>query len=215
MAVAAATSGDRPGAVELVGGFLGSYAGGIVAGLLTSALVIVVRRRLDDPMREGALSVLTPFAAFLLAELVHASGVVAVVVVGLVITYVSPRLIAARSRVAAMAFWDQSTFLLNGALFTLIGIQIPRAARGLDSTSLLHALAVALSITGIVVGTRLLWTFSAAYVVRLLDRRPAQRLRRVGWRQRIAGGWAGFRGAVSLAAALAVPAVLGLRRGVP
>jgi len=208
VAVAAATSGDRPGAVELVGGFLGSYAGGIVAGLLTSALVIVVRRRLDDPMREGALSVLTPFAAFLLAELVHASGVVAVVVVGLVMAYVSPRLIAARSRVAAMAFWDQSTFLLNGALFTLIGIQIPRAARGLDSTSLLHALAVALSITGIVVGTRLLWTFSAAYVVRLLDRRPAQRLRRVGWRERIAGGWAGFRGAVSLAAALAVPVVL-------
>ncbi|HEX5811759.1 MAG TPA: cation:proton antiporter, partial [Pseudonocardia sp.] len=68
-------------------GFLGSYAGGIAAGLAVSGLVVLVRRHLDDPLREGGLSVLTPFMAFLLAELVHASGVVAVVVAGLVLTY--------------------------------------------------------------------------------------------------------------------------------
>ena len=208
VAVAAAVSGNQPGPLELVGDVVGSYAGGIVAGLLVSGLVSLVRRRLDDPMREGALSVLTPFTAFLLAEVVHASGVVAVVVAGLVMSWVSPRLIRARSRLATLAFWDQSTFLLNGALFTLVGIQIPRAARSLNSASLAHALWVALLVTLVVVGTRLLWTFLAAYVLRAIDRRPSQHARRVGWRQRLASGWAGFRGAVSLAAALAVPVVL-------
>ena len=80
------TGRDRPGS------FVGSYAGGIAAaGSPAAWLVVLVRRRLDDPLREGALSVLTPFLAFLLAELVHASGVVAVVVAGLVLTHASGR----------------------------------------------------------------------------------------------------------------------------
>ena len=117
----------------LAGEFLGSYAGGIAAGLAVSGLVVLVRRRLDDPLREGGLSVLTPFIAFLLAELVHASGVVAVVVAGLVLTYAGPRVIRARSRTQAFAFWDLATFLLNGGLFVLVGLQFHRAAENLDS----------------------------------------------------------------------------------
>ena len=114
VAVSSAVDGGRPGALGLAGGFLGSYAGGIGAGLLASAAIVFVRRRLDDPLREGAISVLTPFVAFLLAELVHASGVVAVVVAGLVLTHASPRVISARSRTLAFAFWDLATFLVNG-----------------------------------------------------------------------------------------------------
>lgn len=208
VAVAVAVGGVQPGPVELAGSFFGSYAGGIAAGLLASAAVVLVRRRLDDPLREGALSVLTPFLAFLLAELVHASGVVAVVVAGLVLSYAGPRVIRARSRTQAFAFWDLSTFLLNGGLFVLVGLQFPRAVEGLDSTSAGRAVGIALAITGVVIGTRLLWVHVATLLVRTIDRRAVQRARRVGWRQRTVSGWVGFRGAVSLAAALAVPSTV-------
>jgi Na+/H+ antiporter len=138
------------------------------------------------------------------------SGVVAVVVSGLILSYVGPRVIRARSRVQSFAFWDISTFMLNGSLFVLVGVQIPRAVRQIRATdvSFTHAVLIALAVTGVVIATRLLWTFLLPYVVRAVDRRPSQRLRRVGWRQRVTSGWAGFRGAVSLAAALAVPSTL-------
>jgi CPA1 family monovalent cation:H+ antiporter len=208
VAVSSAVDGGRPGALGLAAGFLGSYAGGIGAGLLASAVVVFVRRRLDDPLREGAISVLTPFVAFLLAELVHASGVVAVVVAGLVLTYASPRVISARSRTLAFAFWDLATFLVNGGLWVLVGMQFPRAVTAVDGTSTHRAVGVALVITVVVIGTRLLWVLLTPFVIRAVDRRAVQRTRRVGWRQRMVSGWAGFRGAVSLAAALAVPSTV-------
>ena len=208
VAVAAAADGTRPGTVGLVGGFLGSYGGGIAAGLLTGTAVVAIRKRLDDPLREGALSVLTPFVAFLLAELVHASGVVAVVVVGLVLSYASPRVISARSRTLAFAFWDLATFLVNGSLWVLVGLQFHRAVEGLQGATLVRAVVVALVVTAAVIATRVLWVLLTPYAIRAVDRRPAQRARRVGWRQRMVSGWSGFRGAVSLAAALAVPATI-------
>jgi CPA1 family monovalent cation:H+ antiporter len=187
---------------------LASYAGGVVAGLLVAGAVVLVRTRLDDPLREGALSIVTPFAAFLLAELLHDSGVVAVVTAGLVLTHAGPRVIRARSRVQAYAFWDLSTFLINGSLFVLVGVQIPGVVRGLDSGAG-HAVAVALTVTAVVVLTRLAWVHVTTWLIRTLDRRAVQRTRRASWRVRTASGWAGFRGAVSLAAALAVPATVG------
>lgn len=197
-----------PSALGLGGRLVGSSLGGIAAGLLAGGVVVLIRRRLDDPLREGALSVLTPFVAFLLAELVHASGVLAVVVAGLVLSYAGPRVIRASSRLQAFAFWDLSTFMINGSLFVLVGMQIPQAVRGLDGTTLTHALVIALTATVVVIVTRLLWVHLLALVVRAVDRRAVQRTRRVGWRVRTAIGWAGFRGAVSLAAALAVPVMV-------
>jgi CPA1 family monovalent cation:H+ antiporter len=135
--------------------------------------------------------------------------VVAVVVAGLVLSYAGPRVIRARSRTQAFAFWDLATFLVNGALWVLVGLQFPRAVNGLDGTSPGHAVGVALVITGVVIGTRLLWVYLTPYVIRAVDRRAVQRTRRIGWRQRTVSGWAGFRGAVSLAAALAVPSAVG------
>ena len=130
--------GTAPGVLGFLGRFVGSAAGGVAAGLAVGLVVVLIRRRLDDPLREGALSVLTPFAAFLLAEVVHASGVLAVVVAGLLLSYASPRIIRARSRLLAYAFWDLSTFLINGALFVLLGMQIPRAVNHVTSTSLVR-----------------------------------------------------------------------------
>ena len=206
IAVQVGRGGRGPSVVGLVGRFVGAYGGGILAGLLVSAAVVLVRRQMDDPVREGAVSVLTPFMAFLLASTVHASGVVAVVVTGLVLTYAGPRVVGARARTQTNAFWNLSTFLLNGSLFVFVGVQIPRVARDIKSTSAATALGIALVLTAAVVVTRLLWVHVVTMIIRAVDRRAVQRSRRVGWRARTLSGWAGFRGAVSLAAALAVPA---------
>lgn len=187
--------------------FIGSYLGGIAAGLLVGGAVTLVRKRIDAPQEEGALSLVTPFAAFLLAQSVECSGVVAVVVSALVLAYSGPVVIRARSRLQSYAFWDIATFLLNGSLWLFVGVQIPGALRGIAGVDggVRHALFVALVITGVVIVSRIFWGEFTTMLIRLIDRRAVQRERRVGWRQRFVTAWAGFRGAVSLAAAVAVP----------
>jgi Na+/H+ antiporter len=150
-------------------------------------------------------SVLTPFLAYLPAELLHASGVVAVVVAGLTLSQAGPQVIGARTRVQARAFWRLTSFLLNGALFVLVGLQLHVVVEGRPVGDLVDGTVAAVLVGVVVIGTRLLWSNVMPYVIRALDRRPAQRLRRVGFRQRQPLAWAGFRGAVSLAAALAIP----------
>lgn len=192
-----------PGGVVLR--LIWSFAGGIAAGLLVAAAAVWMRLRLHDVRLENLLSVLTPFLAYLPAELLHASGVVAVVTAGLAMSQVGPRVIGARTRVQGRAFWGLTTFLLNGALFVLVGLQLHMVVAGRSADSLLAGAVAALVISVVVVATRLAWVNVTPYLIRALDRRPAQRLRRVGFRQRQPGAWAGFRGAVSLAAALAIP----------
>ncbi|GGM24208.1 putative Na(+)/H(+) exchanger [Micromonospora sonchi] len=204
VALGVLSGGAVPDAFDLVERIGLSFLGGIAAGVLVGTVVILIRRRLDDPLREGALSVITPFAAFFLADSIHESGVLAVVVAGLMIAFASPRVIRARSRLLALSFWDLTTFLVNGGLFVLVGMQIPRAVRGVSSVSLARAMVIALVVAGVLVAVRMLWLHLTAAVARL-DRRKAKRGQRVNWRVRTVAGWAGFRGAVSLAAALAVP----------
>ncbi|MGC5033422.1 Na+/H+ antiporter [Micromonospora sp. DT229] len=197
--------GTAPNALELVERIGLSFLGGIAAGALVGVVVIAIRKRLDDPLREGALSVLTPFTAFFLAEAIHESGVLAVVVSGLLLAYASPRVIRARSRMLALSFWDLTTFLINGGLFVLVGLQIPRVVREVTSLALTRAIVIAAVVAVVLVVVRMLWLHLTAGVTRLVDRRRVGRERRVNWRIRTVAGWAGFRGAVSLAAALAVP----------
>ncbi|MEV0155152.1 Na+/H+ antiporter [Micromonospora sp. NPDC050686] len=206
VAVAVIAGGHFPGPAGLAGRFLGSAGGGIVAGLLVAGVVVVIRRRLDDPLRETGLSLLTPFAAFLLAESVHASGVLAVVVAGLLLSYAAPWLIRARTRVTTLAVWDVSTFMINGGLFVLLGTQVPRSLRAITSHSPMESLGIAAAVAAVVVVVRMGWVHLAIAALQGVDRRESRRERRFNARVRTAMGWAGFRGAVSLAAALAVPA---------
>ncbi|MGD1278879.1 Na+/H+ antiporter [Mycobacterium seoulense] len=194
--------------VDLVGRFVGSYLGGIAAGLLVGGAATLLRKRIDAPQEEMALSLLTPFAAFLLAQSMDCSGVVAVMVAALVLAYAGPVVIRARSRLQAYAFWDSATFLLNGSLWVFVGVQIPGALHGIAGVDggIRNALLIALAVTAVVILSRIFWGELTVLLIRLIDRREAQRERRVNWRQRFVTAWAGFRGAVSLAAALAVPA---------
>jgi monovalent cation/hydrogen antiporter len=160
---------------------------------------------MDDPMLESIAMLVTPFAAFLLADAVHASGVLAVVICGLFISQVTSRITGAVTRQIVIPFWALSTTVLSSALFVLVGLSAQSAFRDLDSASTLRALLDILVVTAVVIGVRWVWLYTTPYLIRLLDRRPAQRLRRVPARERTVSAVVGFRGAVSLAAVLAIP----------
>jgi Na+/H+ antiporter len=185
-----------------------AYGGGVLAGALVGLVSWQVRRRMDDPMLEGIAMLVTPFAAFLLADAIDASGVLAVVVCGLFMSQVAPRITGAVTRQVVIPFWALSTTVLSSALFVLVGISAQSAVRGLTSTSMLRALLDIVVVTLVVIGVRWAWLYTTPYLIRALDRRPAQRLRRIPARQRTVSAVAGFRGAVSLAAILAVPQTL-------
>ena len=188
--------------------FLLSYGAGIAAGAVAAWLGMHVRRRLDDPLQENVALLATPFLAFLLAEFAHASGVLAVVVCGLIVSQVSPREGRADARQQTVAFWSLATFVLNGSLFVLVGLEVQSAVRDLTSVDLVRGLVAVAAVSAVVIGTRFVWLFTTPYLIRVLDRRPQQRARRVGARPRVVVAVAGFRGAVSLALALAVPHTL-------
>lgn len=191
-----------------LGSFGLSYLGGVASGLVVAWLAVRARRIVGERLLENGISVVTPFAAFLIAEQLHASGVLAVVACGLALSQIGPRVMSAQARVQATGFWQVATFLLNGTLFVLIGLQLRGAVENLVSSTRGAAALITLLVAAAVIGTRLVWVYTVPYVIRALDRRPQQRLRRVGARQRFPVAWAGFRGGVSLAAALAVPVSL-------
>lgn len=182
-----------------------SYGGGVLAGGLVWLLSSQARRRIDDPTLENIAVLVTPFAAFLLADLVHASGVLAVVVCGLLMSQTAPRITSAAARQQMVGFWSLATTVLSSALFLLVGLQGHVAVRNLTSTTSVRALVDIVAVTAVVIGTRWFWLYTTPYLIRLVDRRQAQAARRIGARQRMVSATAGFRGAVSLALALAVP----------
>jgi len=182
-----------------------AYGGGVLSGGLVGLISWQVRRRMDDPMLESIAMLVTPFAAFLLADAIDASGVLAVVSCGLFMSQVTPRITGAATRQILIPFWALAATVLSSSLFVLIGLSAQSAFRGLTSASMLRALVDVLVVTTVVIGVRWAWTYTTPYVIRLLDRRPSQRERRIPARQRTVSAVAGFRGAVSLAAILAVP----------
>ncbi|MGW7672698.1 Na+/H+ antiporter [Streptomyces sp. NPDC054775] len=186
--------------------FVFSYAGGLVIGLAAGAAVIAIRRRVEDRTLESGLSALTPFAVYLPTELVGASGVLAVVVSGLYISRGSALVVAAGSRIQTMAFWDVSTFLLNGSLFVLVGMQLPSAVSGLRSLGLAQASLLAAAVCAVVILTRVAYIHTVPSLLQRVRKDRSGPPSAVG-RQRVPVAWGGVRGAVSLAAALAVPSV--------
>jgi CPA1 family monovalent cation:H+ antiporter len=195
--------------------FVRSYAGGVAAGIAVAYVGAKVRARLEDPLLENVAVLLVPFGAFLLAEAVQASGVLAVVACGLIMSRLGPRVGTPAVRLLSQGFWTLGTYLLNGALFVLIGLQSQAAVRGLTSFDLTRALTAVAAVCGVLIAVRLTFQFVVVYLIRALDRRPSQRSRRVSHGFRVITGLAGFRGAVSLAAALAVPNTLHDGRPLP
>jgi monovalent cation/hydrogen antiporter len=185
--------------------FVAGGLGGIVIGLAVGWLIAEARRRLDDPVTEIILSVVTGYAAYLPAELLGASGVLAAVTAGLYVGWRAPRIATAATRLLGFSFWEVLVYLLNAVLFVLVGLQLHPILGRLGERSAALVVGVAALVSVVVIAMRMAWGFTVPYLVRAVDRRAAQRARRVGARQRLVMGWSGMRGAVSLAAALALP----------
>jgi CPA1 family monovalent cation:H+ antiporter len=179
--------------------------GGIAIGLGVGYIVRQVRKRLNDPPTEITVALLTAYLAYLPAEALGVSAVLAAVTVGLYMGWYTPELTNAETRLHGEAFWTILTFILNAALFALVGLQIPHVLDQLDGWSTSE---LALSATGVcaaVILIRLAWVFPLAYVPRFLSKRIRARDPYPTWRIPLVLGWAGMRGGVSLAAALAIP----------
>ena len=204
VAVAAAVEGVFSPA-ETAWQLIFAAAGGLVIGLAVAWLVGQVRRRLEEPLVENVLSLATPFLAFVPAEEVHASGVVAVVICGLVLGHRTESLLSSRSRLQTTPVWRVVVFLLEGGVFVLIGLQLPGIVDGLTGYTggqlVLWSSAVVLA----VLLSRPLWIVPATYLPRRVSRRLAARDPAPSWQSITALSWAGMRGVVSLAAAFAIP----------
>src|SRR5271170_6443766 len=168
-----------------------------------------LRRRLSDPRVQVTASLLTPFAAYLSAEAVEASGVLAVVTAGVYISRYSSRFFSAEVRTLALSFWRVVEFLLNGLAFILIGLQLRKVYFQLDDYPLFELLKDMGAIVLTVIVIRILWVFGAAYLPRLLIPSLRKSCECPPWQQIALIGWAGIRGVDSLATALAVPFVIG------
>ncbi|SDB95103.1 sodium/proton antiporter, CPA1 family [Raineyella antarctica] len=208
LAIGTATGQIDPTPANAAGRLALSFVGGIAVGLVTGWLLFRVRRALHEPALVNLNSLLTPLLAYLLAEEIHASGVLAVVVAGLYMSQVTPGAIAAPARQQGAAFWTFSTFILNGALFVLVGIQLPHSAGELTTDTAGHALVLVAAAYLTMLVARYGFLNLSIAVIRLVDRRPYQRTLRTTHRARVVSTVAGFRGAVSLAVALAVPGSL-------
>ncbi|TAK68307.1 MAG: Na+/H+ antiporter [Actinomycetota bacterium] len=200
VAVAAALTGGFSW-LEAAGRLTWASVGGVAIGLVVAVLVSWVRRRLDDPVVETSLSLLTPFIAFLPAEEVGASGVVAVVTTGLVLGHRSAELLGSAARLQAQSVWRTIDFILEGTVFALIGLQLRSILVRLGDYTPADLLLYAVVVCSVVIVSRFVWVFGTAYAGGLLRAsRPDRR-----WRELVVVSWAGMRGVVTLAAAASIP----------
>jgi Na+/H+ antiporter len=205
-AIAAVLSGTFSVTAAL-GDFVLSAGAGIALGLAIGWVIAELRKRLDDAPTETAISLLTPYMAYLPAEALGISAVLAAVSAGLYLGWRSPELVTPSTRIQITGFWEILTFGLNAALFVLIGLQLRTVIDGLDAYSAWELAGYAAVVAGTVIATRMAFLFPFNILSRLLVTRLP---RRTGapppdFRLTALLGWSGMRGAVSLAVALAIP----------
>jgi Na+/H+ antiporter len=199
-AVAAAVAGTlRPGQVAMT--LLAAPVGGAALGLAVAWLLVRVRRRIDQPLVEITLSLATPYLTYVLAQTAGLSGILATVTAGVYVGSRTRAIYGPSARLQAFAFLEVLVFLLNAVLFTLVGMQLVRVMHRVPGVPTARVLAATLAVVAVVVGLRLAWMLLGPAVGRLRGRTG----QRVAWAEGVVVGWAGMRGGVSLAAAMAVP----------
>jgi monovalent cation/hydrogen antiporter len=199
-AVAAVVTGSFS-ALEAGGDFIVSVAGGIAVGIAIGAVIAWVRARIDNPPVEITIALFSAYFAYLPAEAIGVSGVLAAVTVGIYMGRLTSRLTTPTTRIQNLAVWEIVTFLLNSALFVLVGLQLPTVIDGIDTLNTGSLIGDGALIAATVIVVRVAWVFPLTYLPRLIfagDQRPP-------WRGTLIVAWTGMRGAVSLAAALALP----------
>ena len=185
--------------------FFGASIGGAVLGWVVGRVAMWVFDRVDDTMLDITISLLAGFVAYFAAEQVHASGVLAAVTCGLVLGRQQHAAFTAQSRLGLAAVWEFVEFLLTALIFMLIGLQLRGIVERLEGydAGTLTLLAAAVSLTLIV--SRFVWVFPAIWLPRMLSQRFREEDPLPPWSHAAVLSWAGMRGVVSLAAALALP----------
>ncbi|WP_088319608.1 Na+/H+ antiporter [Kineosporia sp. R_H_3] len=192
--------------VDIGTDFLRAVVLGLLGGWLVAEVASVVRRRVSDPVLDTTLSFVVPYSAYLVAEKVHGSGVLAVVVAGLILGHRSPEIQSAASRVTERTIWRTVTFLLESVVFVLIGLQLREllmaANDSEDSNATIAWFVLAIVLT--VVVSRIVWMYPATYLPRLLPGVRRAEPEAPSWRHVALVSWAGMRGVVTLAAAFSL-----------
>jgi monovalent cation/hydrogen antiporter len=201
VAVVAVVSGSFS-LVGASGRFVFNVTGGIAVGLAVGYLIRQVRRRLDNPPVEITISILSGYFAYLPAQAAGVSGILAAVTVGIYMGWHTPELTSPQTRLQGFAVWEIIFFVLNALLFGLVGLQLPAIIDSLSGISTGTLIRYAVIVTLVVMAARFAWVFAAASTSRLL---PGGRGAPSPWRSSTVLAWSGMRGAVSLAAALALP----------
>jgi Na+/H+ antiporter len=193
------------GVWQVLGDFALAVGGGLLVGLAVASVLALVRRHVEDPVLDTSLSFGAPFLAYLPAEALHASGVLAVVVTGLLLGHKSPMLQSAASRLSEQTNWRTVAFLLENTVFVLIGLQLPDiislASDNELGTTRLVTICLAVLVTTIV--ARIVWIYAATALYHFGP--PPLRRKAWAWAHATLISWAGMRGVVTLAAAFLLP----------
>lgn len=181
--------------------FVRAAGGGLLIGAVAALVLAFVRKRIDDPVLDTVLSFAAPYVAFLPAEEIKASGVLAVVVTGLYLGHRAPTLQSARSRIAENLNWRTVQFLLENTVFLLIGLQVRDILRAVGNEHLPWSEVVwpCVVVLAVTIAVRLIWNFASAGLVALCASNSW------GWRVTLVVSWSGMRGVVTLAAAFLLP----------
>jgi monovalent cation/hydrogen antiporter len=185
--------------------FLAGAAGGVAIGLAVGWVIAEIRARPEDAPTSITISLFSGYAAFIPADALGASGVLAAVTTGIYMGVRGPSIIPARIRLQGFFVWEMLSFILDASLFVLVGLQLRTVVGRLTGEPAATLAGYGAAVGGVVILMRLVWFFTVPYLIRALDRRPSQRARRMGARSRLVIAWSGMRGSVSLAAALAIP----------
>jgi monovalent cation/hydrogen antiporter len=208
-ATALLVSGHTPGLAEGSWRLLYLIFGSIVIGLLVGKLGYILESKIDDSVIEITISLIAPYFAYLAAESAHASGILATVAAGLYLGHKSSLYLSTGARLTGHAVWETLTFILNGFVFVLIGLQLPYVLPGVRALGFGRMLLYGLLLSAVLIVIRVVWMFPGAYAAHLIRRHllhqevPPPPVRGV-----FIVGWTGMRGVVALAAAISLPEIL-------
>ena len=210
LAVALVVTGRIPGPVERGELLIYVIASSIAIGLVVGKLIYFFETKIDDASIEITVSLIAPYVAYLSAESAHSSGVLATVVCGLYLGHKSSLYLSREARLKGYAVWDTLTFILNGFVFILLGLQLPYVLEGIHDNTLGHLLYLGAAFSAAVILLRLVWVYPGALVSNFIRRRILHQTETVPTPQEVfIVGWTGMRGVVALAAAISLPEYLG------
>ncbi len=200
--------------------FVTVAGGGILMGLIVGYILVFVHGRIhNNALVETGLSLLSPYIAYIAAERLHLSGILAVVTTGLIISWRAPEIFTYQTRMRTRVVWDTIVFMLNGFVFILIGLQLPFILKQVKNYTTGELIGYGVVISAVTIAIRILWVFGGAWSTKMFH--PKHELPEaadkdpVSWKSVLIIAWTGTRGVLSLATALALPLTLHTGRAFP